>query len=81
MSDFSYVISGMWVSLFPNTPEAIEAFDGPIAAQSEGTGEFLAIHLPSIRSQLRAAGFTLTKAKASKASDRALLEELGINLD
>jgi hypothetical protein len=77
MSDFNYGVSGMWIYLMPNTERAIEAFNGPIAAQSEGTGKFLAIHLPEIRSQLRSAGFTLSKAKRSTIRDEVLLEELG----
>jgi hypothetical protein len=62
MKDFSYTSDGLFIMLMPNTPRAEEAY-GAISEASGGTGKFLACHLPTIRYQLKKAGFTLGAAK------------------
>ena len=78
MPDFEYRIAQGFVQFLPNTPAAVESW-AQMAQQSDNTGKFLVQHLPGIKAQLKAAGYTVQKAKKSAAvSDADLLAALGI---
>ena len=61
--DLEYTDDGLFVTFFPVTDAGKEAW-GQMADQ-HGT-KHLAIHLPAIKAQLKAAGYTVRKARPSK---------------
>lgn len=77
-SDFTYTESAGFCCLCPETEAAARLWSEQIAPQTDGTGKIFAPHFSSVRQQLRAAGYTVRKARASKQSDANLLGSLGL---
>ena len=61
MSDFNYSKSGALLTIYPNNDEAVVCYNEIVKVM--GFSKFNASEFKSIRSQLRAAGYTMTKAK------------------
>jgi hypothetical protein len=77
MPDFTYRADGEFVQLLPENPAAVAAWND-IAAQTDGTGKILAPHWPAVARQLRAAGYSVRKARPVAESDSELLRGLGM---
>jgi hypothetical protein len=79
MTDLTYCTKGNFASFMPRSPDGEDAWR-KIAAKTEGTGNVYTPHLASTLQQLRAAGYSVHKAKASDLSkvnlDDALLADL-----
>lgn len=60
-ADFSYRRNGLFVRIFPETPEAVGVWNTEIATKTGGTGNVLAIEFPQIRAALISAGYTIRK--------------------
>lgn len=74
--DLEYRINGMFTQFIPNTKAGECAFNA-IAAHTDGTGNIFTAHLDSTLKQLRAAGYSVCRArKVSLVDDDALLAEL-----
>ena len=73
--DLEYIRSGMFIRFVPNTP-AGEAAWRELAAQTGGTGAVFAWHHEATIRQIRAAGYSVRKAKPSDIKINELLEEL-----
>lgn len=76
MADFTYRDDGVFTSIMPETPQAVEAWNTVIAPQTDDTGKVLSIHFPSVKAQLEAAGYSVRKAAKIKGSDDDLLDSL-----
>lgn len=63
--DLTYLDGGLFVTFFAETPAGESAWE-ELARHSEGSGRFLSTQLPSVLAQLRAAGFTVHKARPRK---------------
>jgi hypothetical protein len=75
-SDLSYrVVDSMFTAFYANTPSGEEAWK-VIAAQNEGTGKVLSVHVESTIQQLRDAGYTVDAASATDVSDDELMAAL-----
>jgi hypothetical protein len=76
-ADLSYFNTGMFSGFIANTPAGEDAWR-ELAKQSEGSGKFLTQHMAGIIRQLRAAGYSVAKAKPIKAGEiDELLAALG----
>lgn len=75
MTDLEYTTSGMFTAFIPNTTAGEQAWRA-IAEQTEGTGKILTFHLKATLRQLRAAGYTVKKAKPVPVDINALMAEL-----
>jgi len=73
--DLEYLKEGLFTSFFPLTKEGEEAWR-EIAAQTEGTGKVFTRHLPAALSQLRKAGFSVSKSKPPKMKLLDIFEEM-----
>lgn len=76
--DLEYIEQGMFVAFVPVSKKGEEAW-AQIAKQTEGTGKVFSVHKDSTLSQLRAAGYSVRKAKPVKLSESEidnLLKEL-----
>lgn len=69
---------GLFVQFVPNTPQGENAWR-ELAAQTEGTGKVLTVHVEDTLRQLRAAGYVveMEEASAPASDDELLLAELG----
>lgn len=71
---------GLWTRFFPHTPQGEEAWRVMAAADPQGVVSFLPLQVPGVLAQLRAAGYSVAKAKPAKPLAEgellALLEEL-----
>jgi hypothetical protein len=75
-TDLTYFTTGPFVGFVANTPGGEDAWK-ELAKHSDGSGKFFACHLPAILAQLKAAGYSATKAKPVKAGEMdAILAEL-----
>lgn len=76
-ADLTYFNAGMFSGFVANTPAGEDAWR-ELAGKSEGTAKFLTTHMAGIIRQLRAAGYTVAKAKPIKAGEiDQLLSALG----
>lgn len=76
-ADLTYFNAGMFSGFVANTPAGEGAWR-ELAKQSEGTAKFLRYHMAGIIRQLRAAGYSVDKAKPIKAGEiDELLAALG----
>ena len=73
--DLVYSASGMFTVFFANTLAGEDAWRS-IAAQNEGTGKILTIHLQSTLRQLRAARYSVHKSKPVAIDTNGLLAAL-----
>ena len=69
--DLEYTICGLFIRFVPNTPAGEDAWR--VMAASDPV---LAIHAKAVLAQLRAAGYSVTKAKPIKINDDELITEL-----
>lgn len=68
---------GIWTRFFPETPAGEDAWRTMAAADAQGVVAFLAVQVPGVLSQLRAAGLRVCKARPAKAGELdAILAEL-----
>lgn len=65
-ADFEYTNDGFWIRLYPNNEQAIEAFNHIINQTGEST--WPSHWLPSIKEQLKKAGYSIRKMRAKKFS-------------
>jgi hypothetical protein len=72
--DLTYLQQGMFTLLMPETDAGRVAWD-EIARHTDGTGKVLTIHLKSALAQLRAAGYTVHKAKPNTMTIDSILKE------
>lgn len=79
MSDLSYTTDGLFTRFIPNTPQGEAVWRE--MAKDNGCAAVLNIHAAAVLKQLRAAGYSVRKAKAAPVSMNEindLLNELGI---
>ena len=76
-ADLTYFNAGMFSGFVANTPDGEDAWR-ELAKQSQGSGKFLTQQMAGIIRQLRAAGYSVDKAKPIKAGEiDELLAALG----
>ena len=81
-TDLEYACyDGVWYRFFPNTPEGEAAFDVMAKADQDGVVAFLRTQLPSVLTQLKAAGLTVRKARKQKPLTSKELDALAAELD
>lgn len=76
--DFNYTNHGFFVRLYPNNDKAVEAYN--IIAKWANDGAIMVNAWPSVRNQLREAGYTIHIQKpkpATRMDIDKLLAELG----
>ena len=74
--DLEYTTDGLWTRFIPNT-KAGEGAWYRIAELTDGSGAILTMHLPDVLRQLRAAGYSVRKARVTLSPDTdELLAEL-----
>ena len=71
MSDLTYTQDGMFTRFIPVTTAGEDAWR-TMAAESNGTPAFLNHLAKGVISQLRAAGYKVTKARPVKVSDKEI---------
>lgn len=70
---------GIWTRFYPETPAGEDAWRTMAAADAQGVVAFLPGQVPGIIAQLRAAGYSVAKARPVKAGELdAILAELDI---
>jgi len=74
MADLTYSTSGLFTMFFPETPAGKDAW---CEMESQGGTKIFTIHLPQVLQQLRAAGYSVVKAKPSKLT----MDEIFTQLD
>lgn len=74
MTDLEYKTSGLFTRFFPNSPQGEDAWRE--MAKQDGDAVVLSIHTKSVIAQLRAAGYTVRKAKNPKQSIDDILQEM-----
>lgn len=57
---------GIWTRFFPHTPQGEEAWHTMAAADPQGVVAFMPLQVPGVLAQLRAAGYSVVKAKPDK---------------
>jgi hypothetical protein len=62
--DLTYIDGGLFVTFFPETDAGEEAWAEML--RHDPAARFLSIHLPSIKAQLKAGGYTVQKARPRK---------------
>lgn len=67
---------GIWTRFYPETDAGADAWRTMADADPQGVVAFVAPQVPGVLSQLRAAGFTVHKAKPRKPMTDAELDEL-----
>lgn len=72
MTDFHYTTDGLLASLIPHSPEAVAEYNRQPALRAK----FLLLHLPAVRAQMRAAGYSLRISPPVRTSDEDLLAGL-----
>jgi hypothetical protein len=72
--DFTYRSDGVFVSIFPESPEAIKVWNEEIAPKTDSTGKILAAHWEETRLALKRNGYSVRQAKNPKISDDDLLK-------
>lgn len=82
VTDLTYSCTdGIWTRFYPCTPEGEAAYNVMAQADPDGVVAFTPAQLAGVMYQLKAAGLTVRKAKASKPLSLeeidAMLEELG----
>ena len=68
MTDLHYTKLGIFTMFMPNTKDG-ENIWRELASRTEGTGKVFTMHLASTLKQIRAAGYSVSKAPKSKPSD------------
>ena len=76
MSDISYTNSGLFTRFYANTAAGENAWRE--MAKDEGVAAVLTIHAKSVIAQLKAAGYSVAKAKKPTQSIDDILKELGV---
>lgn len=71
-SDLSYRDEGVFLCFVPNTAQGETAWN-QIAAQNDGVGKVLSIHAKATIQQLKAAGYSVSKAR--KVSLDSILDD------
>ncbi|MBP9786056.1 MAG: hypothetical protein KBC72_00490 [Acinetobacter sp.] len=74
-ADLEYADAGLFTRFYPNT-KAGEALWREMA-KDDGVAAVLSIHKKSTLNQIRAAGYTITKAKPTNLTMDDILKELG----
>lgn len=80
MTDLTYQTIGMFTQFLPETKEGEQAWR-ELATVTQGTGKVLTIQAKQFISDLRKAGYKVTKAKTVKFDEKefdSFLEELEI---
>lgn len=72
---------GIWTRFFPHTPQGEEAWRVMAAADPQGVVSFLPLQVPGVLAQLRAAGYSVAKAKPSKPLTAVELDSILAELD
>lgn len=73
--DLTYTQDGLFTRFIPNTPAGENAWR---EMHKHDATAVLNIHAAGVLKQLRAAGYTVAKAKPCKVDINALLAELGV---
>lgn len=80
-TDFTYTLSGGFIRIYPNTPQAEEVYNDA-AKDNGGTMNYLTLQKDDVLRKLRAAGYTVRKAtkkdKMTTTDVFASLKELGL---
>jgi len=76
MTDLTYTTDSLFTAFIPHTPDGENAWR-VMAQDTKGTGKVLNMHAKAVISQLRKAGYTVSKAKAGKVSLAEIDELLG----
>lgn len=75
-ADLTYLDDGFFTAFTPNTSAGVTAWNA-IAQQTDGTGKVLSVHAAATCRQLRAAGYSVSKARPCGVIDAdALLRAL-----
>ena len=78
MADLYFTTDAYFATLIPNTDEGEHVWRA-VAAEFDGVAKFPLHMLPSIKSQIKEAGYTIRKApRRTTVDDDALLAELGL---
>lgn len=80
MSDLTYKEMGLFTLFLPESPKGEIAWK-TIAAHTDGTGKVFTVHAKSTIMQLRAAGYSVIKAKKITVTDDELYTALFNNAD
>jgi len=78
MTDLTYITDGLFTRFIPNTPQGEAVWRE--MAKDDGCAAVLNIHAVAVLKQLRAAGYSVSKAKPKPVSMEeidSLLNELG----
>lgn len=75
MIDLTYHNRGLFTLFIPESKAGEDAWR-QIAQHTDGTGKVLTMHLQSVLSQLRLAGYKVRKGKAPSCSIDSILAEL-----
>lgn len=75
MTDLEYTADNMFTRFFPNTPAGVDAWN-TMAREMDGVATVLNIHSKNVIAQLKAAGYSVSKAKKSNDSIDSILTEL-----
>lgn len=76
MADFEYMDCGLFVSLFPGSPDGERELARFMKEANDGSNKILSFIFPDFQKKAIAAGYTFTKAKNENVSDAFLLGEL-----
>jgi len=73
--DLTYRTSGLFTTFFAESKPGEDAWR-TLAEQTNGTGKIFTIHLKSMLQQLRAAGYKVSKVKASPFTMEEIFSQL-----
>lgn len=76
MTDLEYTHDVMFTRFYPNTEAGKGAWRS--MAQQDGVAAVLTMHAKSVISQLKKAGYTVSKAKKQTQTIDDILKELGV---
>jgi len=75
-TDIEYITDGFWVSLMPVTQSGHDAWLHILGIT--GSSKIQASHFPSVKKQLKDAGYTIRKSRPTQKTDQQLLAGLGL---
>lgn len=71
--DIEYIKRGMFTTFFPNTEEGISVWE---IMEKNGGSKILSIHTDAVIQQIRAAGYSVKKARPIKSSGDDIIADL-----
>lgn len=79
-SDIEYYNDGLFIRFMPNTQDGVSVWN-TIAADNDGVAAVLAIHGEAVIRQIKAAGYSVSKARKVSMADINMDDELLAELE